>query len=300
MASAMDLDPIEALAQKNRHLADVVQATSRRRDARNTRARIMLLLLSLRCPLSGAPRHGWYVPGAVARLGAIGLWRAWEGFFGMKPPTDRTIRKHLGDLEQACAIIRAPGDWLPTLRDEEHPERRPRYPNTIHVIDTEQAAHWWATEGKRLMSQFSRWRTNPDVWGGCFKRWREMARQHQGHLFGATSPATEAQPSREEGVELATKLARGRDPLDVMLSLRRARCHVAGKLQAAMIAGDPERLFGAAALMAAALWRGDRIRSREGWLVRAWQRAPIGELREAIAALSRGWVIGPDGTGTIT
>jgi len=67
---------LEDLFGRSVRLATVVQATSRRRDVREIRSKIVLLLLALRCPMFGTPAKPWYVKGAVARRGLEGLLRA--------------------------------------------------------------------------------------------------------------------------------------------------------------------------------------------------------------------------------
>ncbi len=176
------LDPFEALEARNRRLACVVEASSRRRDVRRFRSQVVLLLLAIACPPHVRPRRRWYVPGAVTRVGAEGLRRAWRGFYGEEPKSLRTFRKHLADLEQALAIIRSPGDWLPILRDPEHPERRPRYSETFHVLESDAAALWWAGEGRELLEANPGTKANPDKWDAVFRDWRARARFSQDHL----------------------------------------------------------------------------------------------------------------------
>lgn len=176
------LDPFEALEAKSRRLACVVEASSRRRDVRRFRSQLLLLLLAVSCPPHARPRRRWYVPGATARIGAAGLRRAWRGYHGQDPPTLRTFRSHLSALEQALAIIRSPGDWLPILRDPDHPERRPRYAETIHVLESDSAALWWAGEGRELLAANPGTRCNPDKWAAVFRGWRARSRFCQAHL----------------------------------------------------------------------------------------------------------------------
>jgi hypothetical protein len=51
---------------------------------------------------------------------------------------------------------------------------------------------------------------------------------------------------------------------------------------------DPERFKGAACLLAIALQRGDQIRNRAGWLVRAFRIAGDDEHLEATKAVLKG------------
>lgn len=195
------IDPFEALEGRNRRLACVVEASSRRAHVRRFRSQLLILLLEMSCPPHVRPRRRWYVPGAVARVGASGLRRAWRGFYGEEPMTERTFRSHLTALEQCLAIIRAPGDWLPMLRDPERPERRPRYADTIHVLESDSAALWWAGEGRALLEACPSARFNPDRWREQFQEWRARARFRQAHLqFGDASPS-DANASPPRGVE---------------------------------------------------------------------------------------------------
>jgi len=221
------------LALRNRHLAHVVQAISRRRDVRELRAAILLALLERRCPPSRSPARAWYVPGAVARYGARGLIGSWAHRWGETPPALRTIRAHLGELERACAIVQAPGDHMPTRRDPDHPERRPRYCDTIHVLESDEAAQWWADVGHPRIDRAPRARYSPATWRALVGGWRaevtDAARdiaadsrsvrgQAELPFERAASPAT--QGSRESVRESATTSAgswRG-GPLDELVA----------------------------------------------------------------------------------
>lgn len=175
--------PLEELARRNLRLANLVEAISRRGDVRALRARLLLLLVARVCPLGVRPHRAWYEGGAVARMGVEGIRRAWAEEHGHDAPSERTIRAHLGALEIACAIQRAPGDFLPCRRDLEHPERRPRYGDTIHVLESEAAARFWAGEGEARLARNPEARTNPHRWKMLFGRWRAEAAQDE--LFGA-------------------------------------------------------------------------------------------------------------------
>jgi len=306
------IDAIDELARRCRRLADAVEATTRRRDVRDRRAKILLTILGTRCPTSGRPRKSWYVPGAAARLGAEGIQRAWAERWGEEPPSMRTIRAHLGHLEMACAIARSPGDWLPQMRDPEHPERRPRYPDTFHVLESHESAIWWATTGRSRIEANPDSRFNPTRWKALFARWRtEAARATtQPELFdgrhpdaalaatiaeqpleGARARAPRGLPARPKPATAAATAAadeiaatcrtKDQSPLDVLAALQRAGVDLQGKMSWA-VTGDPARLQAAACMLAIALDRGDQIRNRAGWLVRAFRYAGEAEHRAAV------------------
>ncbi len=172
---AQRLDPFAHLEGRARRLAQAIEGASRRRDVRERRAQIVLVIWELTCPLGGRPRRSWYVPGGTARLGADGIRRAWRGYFGEDPPCLRTIRSHLGALERACVLVRAPGDWLPIWPDPRHPERRPRYADTFYLLDSDQAAEWWAGVGHERLEELPGARHNPDKWAAAFGNWRAEA-----------------------------------------------------------------------------------------------------------------------------
>ena len=304
---AADQEPFEQLARRCRRMADAVAATTRRRDVRRKRSQILLALFDVRCPTRGLPRKKWYVPGAAARVGAEGIQAAWQGLWGEEPPSLRTIRAHLGALEMACVLARAPGDWLPMMRNPEHPERRPRYPDTYHLIESHEAAHWWATVGRTRIETSPDCRFNPTRWWDLFGNWRVEAAKKaaQGEIFDMdTLPEhQEVQPGpakrprgipnapRKATVEAlevaatlkpaATKLAP--TPFELHGTLRMAGIHLRGKMAWAL--SDDEKLQGAIALLANALIRGDQIRSMEGWLVRAFRYSGRDEQLEAKQSL---------------
>jgi hypothetical protein len=250
---------------------------------------LLLLLLELTCPTKGAPRKPWYVPGAAARVGAEGLRRAWAGFYGPEDfPALRTVRAHLGELEAALAIVSSPGDWLPVRRDPEHPERRPRYPNTYHVLLTDEAALWWEREGLELARQHPEAENNPDAWRRLFKGWRDRAarmtrepmlpfgealdREHACEPVQVRGRVEDPAQQRLSAAAIAQAAREHRDePLALLSALRSAGVHVHGSRVQVSLASEPARLAGAAQELARALQRGDRVRNRAGWLVRAFK-----------------------------
>ena len=198
--NAHRIDPHAALEARSRRLAQAVEACSRRRDVRERRSQIVLIVQAAACPLGCRARRPWYVPGAAARLGARGIARAWRVVWGEEPPTVRTIRSHLGALERACVLVRAPGAWLPAWTDPEHPERRPRYPDSFHLLEDDRAAEWWATIGRRRLEDAPRARQNPGIWARLFGAWRSEAARFQLELdFDGQAPPA----------EFAQELARG-------------------------------------------------------------------------------------------
>lgn len=167
---------LDSLRRRAPRLADVVEASSRRRDVRELRARILLVLSERACPAGGRPARRWYVPGAVARFGVAGLHRSWRDRWAEEPPSLRTLRGHLRELEALLAIVRSPGDHLPRFSDPRRPEIRPRYADTIHVLADDHAARWWAGEGRELLESHPGARTSPGLWRSLFAGWRELAR----------------------------------------------------------------------------------------------------------------------------
>lgn len=274
-------EALEHLAARSRRIASTVRAISRRRDVALFRAKLVLLVLELRCPLRRKGRRDWYVPGAVARLGAEGLRRAWSGFYGEEPPTLRTFRAHLGELYRAVVLVRAPGDWMPYVGN--YPERRPRYPDTFHVVDTEDEARWWAEVGIPHLEKNPEVRHNPDRWRTAFANWRGLAATwegHQGNLF-------DDQPSDQEDRRGARRLRHAlQDPssqsLDILAGLRECGVRIGGRLGFQLAGGDLARLRGVSAMFLLAMRRKTRIRSRSGWLVWAWKYAELQELRTSL------------------
>ena len=297
------IDPLDALAARARRLADVVEAVSRRRDVRELRAQILLLLLAMRCPPGVRPIRTWYVPGAVARVGARGLVRAWRTYWGEDPPSERTVRRHLGALEQAGAIVRAPGDWLPTPRADID-ARGWRYPDTVHLLCEEWAAQWWAREGWARLEEHPEARRNPSRWRELIGDWRARARAQQGELFpdlvaqlsaDRTTAEASEEPRRDRAKPMARDLAdlvvRRAGSLELLSCAARVGVHVRGA-NAYSLARDPVRLRGATAILVLALeaWasgRGPRIRRPAGYLVRAYRHATARELEFAQRSLLR-------------
>lgn len=272
---------LDELAARSLRLATVVQAASRRRDVRELRARILGLLVALRCPRSGNPARSWYVPGGVARLGISGIVRAWRGFYGEAAPTERTIRAHLGALERALALVRVPGDWIPTAPGAP----RLRHPDTILLLEDEAEAEFWAREGLPALERHPEARTNPSVWRRLFRSWRKDAHDPQGRLpFPAPARRTieDARPALpQEAAELRKALAGG-DDLKVAEALRSIHALPDGRVLWTLVrqAGPFRR---AAARLADELERRTRIRNRAGWIVWAF-RAAGGRLQPAASS----------------
>lgn len=297
--AACERAAIDVLAERHRRSANVVHAISRRRDTRELRARMMLLLLELECPRGVKPRKSWYVPGAVARLGADGIRRAWEGYFGEEGPSTRTIRSHLKRLEEACLIAIAPGDWLPVRRDPDHPEFRPRHPQTFHVIHTDDEAEYWAGAGDELARAHPETRHNPTEWRRIFRDWRKAAASGSRQLLlpfvapaaaeettepqGPLPPRTSPQ-EREQTCSKLMRAARARTAFEIQAELRDQGLHLHGRNSWRM-AADPERLRTSIALLALAVARGDRIRSKVRWLAWAFEHAEPAELKIARQAI---------------
>lgn len=308
MSAAPSLQPRDALdelAAVSRRLADLIAAISRRSDVRATRAKILVLIAARRCPRGARQlRQQWYVRGAAARFGADRIAAEWPGRFGEPAPSIRTIRKHLGDLEQACALARAPGDWMPVVKDPEHPERRPRYPDTLVLLETDREASWWASVGADLRRRNPDTRCNPDRWRMVFGSWRRRVELDEaadvGPLFAwaaqeaasGDSPAAPPQVRRgaaESAHELAAAVARGDDAFDLQRALAQCGARLGGA-NSFRAAANPRRLAGAAALLALALGRDDgdprrRIRNRAGWLWRAFRFASEDEIEQARRAV---------------
>ena len=275
-----------------------MESISRRRDVRALRARLLVLLLELRCPVKGRPRKGWYVPGAVARLSVEAMRRAWRGFYGEEPPAPRTLRAHLGLLQRVLALVRSPGDWVEVVPPSAR--WRPRYADTIHVLDDEEAVERWLEIGQPVLERRADIRTNPDAWRRHLGTWRTRSRAKQLELFqGRSAPAgrpegLEDRVRAEEPVARGTALARGlgeallvrdHDALDVLRALAAQQVSLRGRPSFELASNLP-RLEGAAALLARALARGDAVRNGAAWLVRAHRHAKPAELAQA-----RAWVL---------
>lgn len=264
---------LELLFDSSVRLATVVQAASRRRDVRELRARLVLLLLRLRCPPGRAPAKTWYVPGGVARLGISGVVRAWRGFFGGEVPTERTLRAHLGVLEKACAVIRAPGDWIPTPAGAP----RLRHPDTFHLLDDERDARWWADEGLPLLDRNAGARNNPTDWRRLFRGWRDRARDPQARLpFPApdSRPDQDARPasSNAEDARVVRAALETGEPFTILSALRAVGADPDPRVLI-QLAADRAALARAAARLAGELERRTRIRNRRGWIVWAFREA---------------------------
>ena len=279
--STSECPSLELLASRCRRFADLVESISRRRDVRETRSQLLLLLLELRCPAGGRPRRGWYVRGAVARVGIATLRRRWVLRFGAAP-SERTIRAHLGVLERARAIVRAPGDWLP-VEPGSRPWR-PRHPDTIHLLEDEAALEAWMAMGPKVIQRHPGAKRDPDLWRRHLRTWRERGRQLE--LFGTPEGLPDRVEEQEERgkrilAALATEGGRSTDgALNLFHALEAAGVRLRGR-PSFEVAVDPGRLRGAAYLLARALVRGDWIRNRAAWIVRAFRHAPDWELEQA-------------------
>ncbi len=283
--------PLELLAGRSRHLATVVEATSRRGPVRSRRAQLLLLLLRLRCPTDSRPKHSWYVPGAVARLGAEGIRRAWKGFFGEEPPSLRTVRSYLGLLEQACAIVREPGEPMPWHPDPKHPERRPRYPDTFHVVESERASRWWADVGHQRLDELGERRHLSSCWRAMLGDWRSEVSKTQLELYRLerVDELDEISPA-ERSTELVASLRCARGPFDLLAAARAAGAHL-GHVASIELAADTSRLAASLAMLAITLQREERgrattrVRSRGRWLLWAFRHATPTEHAAALEAL---------------
>lgn len=302
----LPFEPLEVLAARSPRLANLVESISRRRDVRDLRARLLVLLLELRCPPSAhRPRRSWYVRGAVARLGLEALRRAWRSLHSAEAPSSRTLRTHLGVLERVMAVVRQPGEYLASsrargLEGAEGQAFRPRHADTLHVLEDERAADWWARNGAPALARAPAARRCALRWRKLFGLdWRsQVGAPEQRTLFERQDlervptgpreglpdrpgcPPAEAERVREE------ISAAGGEPLALLLALARAGARVLGR-PSFELAGDPARLRGAAGLFARALLRGDVLRNRAAWLVRAFRHAPRAELSIAAAWLGR-------------
>ena len=286
-------DPLRALAGSAPRLALAVEAISPRRDVRILRARVVLLLLRLRCPRGGRPARSWYVPGAAARLGATGLVRIWPEWFGDAPPSERRLRDHLAALERGLVLVRAPGAWLPTLRPAGDPKRH-RYPDTFHLLEDDADAVWWESAGPRLLEAFPEVRTNPTEWRRRIGDWRAR-RGVQGELFGELANALSAARAPRDADPEAAREA-DLDAADEFEDLVRAPPGTHSELLArlaglgAPIRGrprfkllkNPRKLLAVLALLARALRRRMIIQNRSGWIVSAFATARPDELEAAL------------------
>lgn len=271
-AQGPSLTALDRLARRCHRLACVVEAGSRRRDVRELRSEILLLLLSIRCPVGTTPARPEYVPGAVVRLGAGGIQRAWWGYFGRVAPVLRTIRQHLGDLELLGVLVRSPGDLIPGRLDPRHPERRPRYADTFHLLEREEDAEWWRDVGWPRFEDHRDAEWNPAAWRKWFGRWREESRRARSEpcLEFEPAPLPAQEEIRVDGIERA---ARADNPLEALALLRANGVHVHGTATF-RLSQEPDRMRAAVQLLARALRRGDRVRNAAAWLVRAFYHAP--------------------------
>lgn len=291
-SGVLPFDPLELLAGRSRRLADLVESISRRKDVRDLRARLLVLLLELRCPARGRPLRRWYVPGAVARLSLEAMRRAWRGFYGLEAPCARTLRSHLGVLERCLALVRQPGEWVE--QTEYHPnEWRPRYADTLHLLEDDEAMERWRLAAPAL-AKHPEAKTNPDAWRRHVGAWRTRERSRQLELpLAAAEAHPEGLPDRVWDAERKGRgeaLARAvgavadkpdHDALDVLrvLVAHRVTFQPRSMLE---LAADRPRLLGSAALLAFALVRGDAVRSAPAWLLRAHRLAKRDELERAV------------------
>lgn len=295
LTRALPFDALEALAGRSRRLADLVESISRRADVRSLRARLLLLLLELRCPPRVRPRRPWYVPGAVARLGVEGLRRAWRAFYGEEPPCPRTVRAHLGLLERCRALVRSPGDWAAEPGEGRY---RPRHADTLHVLEDEASVELWEGRGAPALRAHPEARANPDAWRKHVGSWRRPGRAAQLELFGQGTPVgvpDQVGRGKAAGASLARALdalgpGTAVEALDALRVLGEHGACIRGR-PTWELAADRRRLLGAGWLLALALARGDSIRNRAAWLVRAHRHADRTELDQA-RARALGYVSG--------
>lgn len=281
-------DELERLAQLSPRLALLVQTSSSRSDVRVMRARLLRLLLGIACPEDVAPRRSWYVPGAVARFGLWALRQVWEHTHGVAP-CERTLRRHLAALEDCLAIVRQPGDRIPSLR---RPGKAPRYPDTLHLLTDERDARWWERVGGEVLRRHPGARVSPERWEALFGQWRARARSRQLELFHVprapiAMPGCEPVPTERAAAQAAAQgiaqALRGRS-LDLLVALSKAGVHAPPSAQAELLR-SPERTRRAAALFALALGRGDLIRSGWGWVRAAMRGTSREEGQRALARL---------------
>jgi len=278
-------DPFFHLEQEHRRLGLVVAQLSRRRDGRRALSQVILALLRLRCPPEERTTRSWYVPGAVSRLGARGLRRFWPQLWQEPSPCLKTLRRHLRKLEGGCCIVCSPGDWLPSRG-----LRGGRYPDTIHLVDREVDAEWWAASGRLLLQQHPEVRHDPRRWRRVIGDWRHR-RPVQGHLFVeqlASSWSSEV-PVRGDEEEAARRLATVvRQPAmlaektSALRALAGAGCMLHGPKRDDVLRDRP-RLAGAIALLSVALRRPRPPRDRAAFLVFACGPKLSKDRQEALA-----------------
>lgn len=276
--AALERSPVDELALRSLHLATIVRAVSRRRDVAELRARILLLVMQFACPLHRSPAKPWYVPGAVARFGAAGIVRTWRTFFGVDAPSERRIRAHLSVLERAAALVRAPGDLLPTLAPAEGP--RPRYPDTLHLVLDELESAWWASEGRERLAREPLARHSGVEWRRKFGAWRAEAHDPQLHLpfeLGLADPSRDPRERElREARQMALKLraaAGHENVLDRLSATVGAGVALHGRV-ASELARAPDALSASLLALSRELLRGRRVRNPAGWLIWAFRFGP--------------------------
>jgi hypothetical protein len=199
----------------------------------------------------------------------------------MEPPCERRLRSHLGVLEQALAIVRVPGDWLPGRFDGP----RPRYPDTLLVLTSESEVDWWAQIGLPRLDGAAPARLNPTLWRELFGSWRHelhapaLPFPEPGRRGGPTARG-EPPPAQASALALARAVLEAEDAAGPLAALAAAGARLEGRL-AWRLAADPVRARGVAALLARALWRGDGIRSRGSWAAAAATSSSDRELAQA-------------------
>lgn len=289
--------PLDELARLAPRLAAVVESCSKRRDVRTARSRILVVLLEARCPRNVAPRRPWYVPGAVARMPIAVQRQAFRQRWGEEPPSERRWRDHLRELERALAIVRAPGDPIPQLRPNPSGEPRAwRYPDTVHLLDDDADAEWWAAQGAFLVAQHPEVRVSAAAWRLHLGDWRER-RPVQLELFALLDRVAARMDVRGNGpppvrslddgraAAVLAAVATGEGPArDALERMAAAGVEVRGRMRPILLA-RPERLRGAAGLLALALRRQRPVRNRTGFIVSVWRSARDAELSAARAAL---------------
>lgn len=295
VAAAARDDALEQLRAVAPRFADVLASSAPRRDVRDVRARLLLLLLRFRCPVEPRAAKRWYVPGAVARLGAGGLVRAWRGQWPrVAAPSERRLRDHVAAMERDLLLVRAPGEWLPRLHSD---GRRSRWPDTFHLLESDEAAEWWESTGGAILRAHPEARVNPTAWRALVGDWRRRRPQQRELFEGAGELVRRLDAARPP--PKATPLDQLRRA-EALKSVACARAATAAQLLAGLdVAGvplrgrnrelaqrDPTRLRGAAAVLAGVLRRGRAIANHPGFLVSVWRRAPRDELDEALEELS--------------
>ena len=280
------LDPFATLDQRSSHLASLLSGEGPRRTRRDVlrrRAQILLLLLDMRCPRAARPYVSWYVPGAVARVGASGIVSRWEARWEEEAPSERTIRRHLAALQAVGAIVTSPRDWKLGSRDPAPMGMRDRHRDTIHVLETDEETRWWASQGRARLAQREDAAWNPDAWWMLFREWRrEAARWADAGELAELTVEQEAEESpcvtsraKLEPEECARELkdAAFDDDLtapELLAACERAGAPVHGK-HCWVLASHPGRLRTAMAQLAEKLRRGGRLDNPSGWLVRTWK-----------------------------